>query len=62
MPEWRAPSLRQQLALIQKQSEIVKDIFRMFLSGSKQRAIARQLNALRVIHPLGLDGETVKSA
>jgi len=47
------------LAIHPEQAEIVKDIFRMYLSGGKQAAIARHLNAQGVIHPLGLDGEGV---
>ncbi len=43
------------LAIHPEQAEIVKEIFRMFLSGSTQRAIAHHLNAQGVIHPLGLD-------
>ena len=47
------------LAIHPEQAEIVKDIFRLFLSGSKQGAIARHLNAQAVIHPMGLDREGV---
>src|SRR6266849_619523 len=47
------------LAIQPEQAEIVKEIFRMFLSGSTQRAIAHHLNAQDVIHPLGLDGAGV---
>ncbi len=47
------------LAIHPEQAEIVKEIFRMFLSGSTQRAIAHHLNAQGVIHPLGPDGEGV---
>ena len=45
------------LAIHPEQAEIVKEIFRLFLSGSKQNAIARHLNAQGVIHPTGLDGK-----
>ncbi len=47
------------LAVQPEQAKIVEEIFRMFISGSKQNAIARNLNAQGVIHPMGLGREGV---
>ena len=43
------------LAIHPEQAKIVEEMFCMFISGSKQNAIARHLNAQGVIHPMGRD-------